>query len=36
MHILKDNTNIFEQRLKNFLISNAFYSIDEYITSKQL
>jgi hypothetical protein len=31
IHILKDNVNTFKQRLKNFLISNAFYSIDEYI-----
>jgi hypothetical protein len=36
IHILKDNTNIFKQRLNNFLISNAFYSIVEYITSKQV
>jgi hypothetical protein len=36
IYILKDNVNIFKQRSKNFLISNAFYSIDEYISSKQV
>jgi hypothetical protein len=28
IQILKGNVNIFRQTLKNFLISNAFYSID--------
>jgi hypothetical protein len=28
--------NIFKERLKNFLISNALYSIEEYISSKQV
>jgi hypothetical protein len=36
IYILKDNVNIFKQRFKNFLISNAFYSIDEYISSKHV
>jgi hypothetical protein len=36
IHILKDNMNIFKERLKNFLISNALYSIEEYISSKQV
>jgi hypothetical protein len=34
--ILKGNVNIFRQTLKNFLISNAFYLIDEYISSKHV
>jgi hypothetical protein len=36
IHILKDNINIFKQRLKDFLISNAFYLINEYMLSKQV
>jgi hypothetical protein len=34
--ILKDKIDIFKQRLKDFLISNAFYSINEYMLSKQV
>jgi hypothetical protein len=33
---LKDNVNIFRHTLKKFIISNTFYSIDEYISSKIL
>jgi hypothetical protein len=36
IQILKDNVNIFRHSLKNFLISSAFYSVDEYISSKNL
>jgi hypothetical protein len=36
IHILKDNINIFKQKLKDFLFSNAFYSINEYMLSKQV
>jgi hypothetical protein len=36
IQILKGNVNIFRQTLKNFLVSNAFYSIDEYISSKHM
>jgi anaerobic ribonucleoside-triphosphate reductase len=36
IHILKDNINIFKERLKDFIISNALYSIDEYMLSKQV
>jgi hypothetical protein len=36
IHILKDNINIFKQRLKDFLISNVFHSINEYMLSKQV
>jgi hypothetical protein len=36
IRILIDNVNIFRHTLKNFLISNAFYSIDEYISGKHV
>jgi hypothetical protein len=36
IQILKGNVNIFRQTLKNFLISNASNSIDEYISSKHV
>jgi hypothetical protein len=32
--ITSDNVKIFKRTLKNFLISNAFYSIVEYISAK--
>jgi hypothetical protein len=36
IQILKGNVNIFSQTSKNFIISNAFYSADEYISSKRV
>jgi hypothetical protein len=36
IQILIDNVNIFRYTLKNFLISNAFYSTDEYISGKHV
>lgn len=36
IYILKDNVNKFKQRLKDFLILNAFYSVDEYMASRQV
>jgi hypothetical protein len=35
IRILIDNVNIFRHTLKNF-ISNAFYSVDEYISGKHV
>lgn len=34
IYILKDNINIFKQRLKDFLASKAFYSVGEYMASR--
>jgi hypothetical protein len=34
IQVLIDNVNIFRQTLKNSLISNAFYTIDEFISGK--
>jgi hypothetical protein len=34
IEMMSDNVKIFKRTLKSFLITNAFYSIDEYISAK--
>jgi hypothetical protein len=33
---MNDNGKIFKHALKNFLMRNAFYSIDKYISAKHV
>jgi hypothetical protein len=36
MQKISDNMKIFKHALKNFLVRNAFYSVDEYISDKHV
>jgi hypothetical protein len=36
IQITSDNVKVFKRTLKSFLITNAFYSIDEYISTKHV
>jgi hypothetical protein len=33
---MSDNGKIFKHALKNFLVRNAFYSVEEYISDKHV